>query len=105
MMKRLHIPTFLLTFVLHCAPIYRLTTPILEAVPVGYAVLLRCAIGAAMLMGSCHAVSGASAYIAGVYDADNPSLPSQTATGQVDQPFDYQIVVMDGGANPDLDYF
>jgi uncharacterized repeat protein (TIGR01451 family) len=104
-MRPLKIPMLLLAVVLNCAPICRLACPILGAPPAGFAIVFRCLAGAAALLGSYHATSGASALIAGVANTNPPGPVSDTATGQVNRAFSYQIVVRNAGEDPDQAYF
>jgi hypothetical protein len=73
--------------------------------PTGFAIVYKCLLGAAALLGTYHAVSAASAAIAGVSNT-NPIGPVTTnAVGKTGQSFSYRIIVTNPGANPGQAYW
>jgi hypothetical protein len=103
-------PALLLAVALQIVPLSRVACLNQATAPTGFAVIFRWLAGAAALLGSYHAVSGASAAIAGVYPY-NPvnGLPtgpvSTNATGAVGQAFNYEIDVTNPGVNNAQAYY
>jgi uncharacterized repeat protein (TIGR01451 family) len=96
-MKAFKIPALVLAAVLQLAPILRVVCVSQAAPPCSFAIVLKFLAGAAALLGTYHAVSAASAAIAGV-SSTNPIGPVTTnAVGKVGQPFSYRIIVTNPG--------
>lgn len=93
-------PALVLAAALQLVPLARVAL-VNQAIPApGYAVILRLAAGAVAFLGSYHAVSGASAAIAGLSDLNPPGPITTNATGTVNQLFAYRIVVTNPGSIP-----
>jgi hypothetical protein len=98
------IPALLLALVLQVLPICRVACVNTVAAPTGFAVVMRWLAGTVALLGSYHAVSGASAAVVGVAQI-NPTTQLQTgpvttnARGTNGQTFAYRIIVTNPGVN------
>ena len=104
-MKVRNVPAFVLAVALHVAPVCRMVSLNQTAPAAGFAIVFRCLIGAAAMLGSYHAVSAASAAIAGVANT-NPLGPVTTnAVSKVGQPFSYRIVVTNPGKDHAQDFW
>lgn len=98
-------PALVLAVALQIFPICREACVNQSAAPGGFAIVMRWLAGAAALLGSYHAVSGASAAISGVSNL-NPIGPVTTnATGNVGQSFAYRIIVSNPGVNPQQAFY
>lgn len=93
-------PALVLAAALQVVPIARVALVNQAIAPSGYAIVFRWAAAAVALLGSYHAVSGASAAIAGLADLSPPGPVVTNATGTVGQTFAYRIVVTNPGVNP-----
>jgi len=93
-------PALVLAAALQLAPIARVALINQAIAPSGYAIVFRWAAAAVALLGSYHAVSGASAAIAGLADLNPPGPVVTNANGTVGQTFAYRIVVTNPGVNP-----
>jgi hypothetical protein len=99
------IPALALAAALQVLPIARVACVNQAVAPSGFAIVFRWFAGAVALLGTYHAVSGASAAIAGVQNL-NPVGPLTTnATGAVGQAFAYRIVVTNPGVNPQQAFY
>ncbi len=99
------VPALALAAALQVLPMARVVCVNQAAAPSGFAIVFRWVAGAVALLGSYHAVSGASAAIAGLQNL-NPIGPLTTnATGKVGQTFAYRIVVTNPGTDVAQDFF
>lgn len=104
------IPALLLAAVLQVVPLCKVVTADTVAVPASFAIVMRWLAGAAALLGSYHAVSGASAAVVGVAPI-NPTTGLQTglvttnAVGTNGQTFAYRVIVTNPGVNPQQAFF
>src|SRR5690348_14797866 len=106
MNRRIHkAPALVLAAALQVVPIARVAIVDQAVTPCGFAIVFRWLAGAAALLGSYDAVSGASAAIAGLADLNPPGPVTTNATGTVGQLFAYRIVVTNPGVNPDQAYY
>lgn len=100
-----NIPALALAAALQILPMARVACVNSGSAPTGFAVVFRLFAGAVALLGSYHAVSGASAAIAGMQNL-NPLGPITTnATGATGQTFAYRIVVTNPGVDPQQAYY
>ena len=103
-------PALVLAALLQVVPLARVACVNQAVAPTGFAVVLRWLAGAVALLGSYHAVSGASAAVAGVIPI-NPTTQQQTgpvtltAAGTNGQTFAYRIYVTNPGNNPQQAYY
>ena len=106
-MKLRQLLSLLFAVTLQVLPVCRMAVATSAANPTGYAVLLRCVIGLAALLGSVHAVSGASATISGVVKYPfSPLNPITTnATGRTGAAFNYRIIVTGGLQDTNFNYY
>src|SRR5436189_4153244 len=93
-------PALLLAAALQIVPLARVALVNQAIAPAGYAIVFRWAAAAVALLSSYHAVSGASAAIAGLANLSPPGPVTNNATGTVGQTFAYRIVVTNPGVNP-----
>jgi hypothetical protein len=103
-------PALVLALALQTLPLCRVACVDSAAAPTGFAIVMRWLAGAVALLGSYHAVSGASAAIAGVapYSATNgvqTGPVSLSATGAVGKAFVYRIVVTNPGSDHAQDFW
>lgn len=99
------IPALALAAALQILPMARVACVNQVASPSGFAIVFRWFAGAVALLGSYHAVSGASAAVAGMQNL-NPIGPITTnATGKVSQTFAYRIVVTNPGVDTAQAYY
>jgi hypothetical protein len=98
-------PALVLAAALQLVPMVRVVLVNQAVAPTGYAIVFRWAAAAVALLGSYHAVSGASAAIAGVASLSPPGPVTTNATGTVGQTFAYRIVVTNPGVNPGQAYY
>src|SRR5947207_2237625 len=98
-------PALVLAAALQLVPMARVALVNQAIAPSGYAIVFRWAAAAVALLGSCHAVSGASAAIAGLANLNPPGPVTTNATGTVGQTFAYRIVVTNPGVNPGQAYY
>lgn len=98
-------PALVLAAALQLVPMARVVLVNQAVAPSGYAIVFRWAAAAVALLGSYHAVSGASAAIAGLANLSPPGPITTNATGKVGQTFAYRIVVTNPGVNPDQAYY
>src|SRR5947208_3823538 len=102
-------PALVLAAMLQIVPLYRVACVNQAIAPTGFAVVMRWLAGAIALLGSYHAVSGASAAVPGVIPI-NPTTQQQTglvttnALGTNGQTFAYRIFVTNPGINPQQAY-
>jgi hypothetical protein len=99
-MKLQSAPTFVLALALQLVPIGRVVCVNQAAAPTGFAVVFKWLAAAVTLLGSYHAVSGASAAIAGVANLNPPGPVTLNAAGTVGSAFGYRIIVTNPGVNP-----
>lgn len=104
-MKLNRLPPVVLAIALQLLPIARVVTLNQGAAPTGFAVLLRWFAGAGVLMNAFDAVSGSSAYVAGLQNLNPIGGLVTTATGAVGQSFAYRIIVANPGQNPQQAYY
>jgi hypothetical protein len=103
---RIHkIPALALAAALQILPLARVACVNQAVAPSGFAIVFRWFAGAVALLGSYHAVSGASAAITGMANLNPPGPLTTNATGSVGQPFAYRIVVANPGVNPQQAYY
>jgi hypothetical protein len=98
-------PALVLAGALQLVPMARVVLVNQAIAPTGYAIVFRWAAAAVALLGSYHAVSGASAAIAGLANLNPPGPVTTNATGTVGQTFAYRIVVTNPGVNPGQAYY
>ena len=98
-------PALVLAAALQVVPLARVAVVDQAIPPSGFAIVFRWLAGAAALLGSYDAVSGASAAIAGLADLNPPGPVVTNATGTVGQTFAYRIVVTNPGVNPGQAYY
>ena len=104
------LPALLLAAVLQVVPICRVASVSPATAPTGFAIIFKWLAGAAAVLGSYHAVSGASAAVVGLAPI-NPVTQLQTglvttnATGTNGQTFAYRIIVTNPGINPQQAYY
>lgn len=99
------IPALALAAALQVLPIARVACVNQAAAPSGFAIIFRWCAGAVALLGSYHAVSGASAAIAGMQNLSPVGPLTANATGTAGKFFIYRIVVTNPGVNPDQAYY
>ncbi len=99
------IPALALAAALQVLPVARVACVNQAAAPSGFAIICRWVVGAVALLGSYHAVSGASAAIAGLQNLNPPGPLTTNTTGTVGQAFAYRIVVTNPGINPQQAYY
>jgi hypothetical protein len=103
-------PALFLAAVLQIIPLCRVACVNQAVAPTGFAIVMRWAAGAVALLGSYHAVSGASAAVPGVIPI-NPVTQFQTgpvtlnAVGTNGQTIAYRIYVTNPGINPQQAYY
>ncbi len=105
MMKLHKAPTLVLALGLQLVPVCRLACVTQTAAPTGFAIVFRWLVGAVALLGTYHTVSGASAAISGVANTNPPGPVTTNATGKVDQPFSYRIIVTNPGKDHAQDFW
>jgi PKD repeat protein len=104
------IPSLVLAVALQAMPICRVAYVNTGAAPSGFAIVMRWLGAAVALLGSYHAVSGASAAVVGVAQI-NPTTQLQTgpvttnALGTNGQIFAYRIIVTNPGVNPQQAFY
>jgi hypothetical protein len=98
-------PALVLAAALQLVPMARVVLVNQAVAPSGYAIVFRWAAAAVALLGSYHAVSGASAAIAGLANLNPPGPITTNATGTAGQTFAYRIVVTNPGVNPGQAYY
>ena len=104
------IPALALAAALQILPLSRVATINSVTAPTGFAIVMRWMAGAVALLGSYHAVSGASAAVPGVAPI-NPvtglqsGLVTTNATGTNGQTFAYRIIVTNPGVNPQQAFY
>jgi len=98
-------PALVLAAALQVVPVARVATVNQVIAPSGFAIVFRWVAGAVALLGSYHAVSGASAAIAGLANLNPPGPVTTNATGTVGKSFAYRIVVTNPGVNSAQNYF
>lgn len=99
-MKLNQLPSLVLAVVLQLLPMCRLAPINQAAVPSGFAILMRWVAGAGVALGSYDAVSGVSAYVAGLQNLSPVGPLTLSATGTVGQACIYRIIVNNAGQNP-----
>jgi hypothetical protein len=99
------VPALALAAALQILPIARVACVNQAAAPSGFAIVFRWCAGAVALLGSYHAVSGASAAIAGMQNLSPVGPLTTNAAGTVGKLFVYRIVVTNPGQNPDQAYY
>ncbi|HZR19361.1 MAG TPA: immunoglobulin domain-containing protein [Verrucomicrobiae bacterium] len=108
------LPALVLATAIQILPMCRVACVNQAVAPTGFAIIMRWCAGAVALLGSYHAVSGASAAISGVAAwtkitngvAAGPVCPPATATGTVGQPLLYKVILSNPGTqNTQLDYY
>lgn len=104
-MRLNRIPSMVLAVVLQVVPICRVASVNHAVLPTGCAILLRWVAGAGVLLDCFDAVSGSSAYIAGLQNLSPVGPLTTNATGSVGQPFLYRIIVNNAGQNPLQAYY
>ena len=109
-MKHTKIPSLVLAAVLQVMPVCRVVTLSPAVASTSYAIVARCAIAVAALLGSVDAVSGASTlvFVAGVQRLlPSPTQPVSTnVVGPVGSPMVLRIVLGGSvGQQPQLDYY
>src|SRR3954470_19016206 len=103
-------PALLLAAALQILPLCRTATLNAVNAPTTFAIVMRWLAGTVALLGSYHAVSGASAAVPGVAPI-NPATGLQTgvvttnAKGTNGQSFAYRIIVTNPGVNPEQAFF
>ncbi len=80
-MKLHKVPALVLALGLQVVPVCRLACVTQTAAPTGFAIVFRWIVGAVALLGTVHAVSGASAAIAGVANTNPPDATTAPALG------------------------
>jgi hypothetical protein len=104
-MKTQRISALLLAVALQVLPVCRVAFVNPAVAPSGFAFVLRWVAAATASLGAFHAVSGASAAVAGVSN-NNPEGPvTLNATGHVGSAFSYRIIVSNPGPNSQGEYF
>jgi len=107
-MRTQRIAALLLAVALQVLPVCRLALVNQAVAPPGFAFVLRWLAVAVVSLGAVHAVSGASAAVAGVASYTNNAQAgpvSLTATGTVGVAFNYRIIVSNPGPDTGQDYF
>ncbi|MGH7968326.1 MAG: hypothetical protein ACREIC_06310, partial [Limisphaerales bacterium] len=99
------LPALALAAALQVVPIARVACVNQAVAPSGFAIVVRWCAAAVALLGSYHAVSGASAAVAGLQNLNPPGPLTTNATGTVGQTFAYRIVVSNPGVNPSQAYY
>ena len=108
------IPALVLATALQILPMCRVACVNQAVAPTGFAIVMRWLAGTVALLGSYHAVSGASASIAGIASwskitngvQTGPVCPPASATGTVGQPLVYKILLSNPGTTAqELDYY
>jgi len=99
------VPALALAAALQVLPIARVGCINQASTPSGFAIVFKWFAGALALLGSYHAVSGASAAIAGLQNLNPPGPLTTNATGTTGQTFAYRIVVSNPGVNPQQAYY
>jgi hypothetical protein len=104
------LPALVLAAVLQVLPLCRVATVNSAIAPSSFAIVMRWLAGTVALLGSYHAVSGASAAVVGVAPI-NPTTGLQTglvttnATGTNGQTFAYRVIVTNPGVNPQQAFY
>ena len=98
-------PALVLAAALQLVPMTRVVMVNQVIAPSGFAVVFRWVAGAVALLGSYHAVSGASAAVAGLANLNPPGPVTTNATGTVGKSFAYRIIVTNPGVNSAQNFF
>ena len=106
-MKLQKLPSLALALALQLMPICRVAYVSPALAQTGFAVVFRCAAAIGAVLGTVHAVSGASAVISGVVKYPfSPLNPiTNNAVGTAGMAFNYRIIVTGGLNDTNADYF